>query len=114
MSVILPIYRYAQRQYLEDFMYFGKVRFAHARTFNDISLTAAQFDDEHHRIYTLDPSVHVLDIYGTDGKTHHFETVASTSAPRLAPGTSHENCPPRRPRIVPAPASPPSVLIPGA
>jgi hypothetical protein len=62
---------------LEELVRYGKVRFAHARTFNDTSLKPAQSDDEHHRIYTLDFSVHVVDIYGTDGNVHHFGSLPS-------------------------------------
>jgi hypothetical protein len=53
----------------------GEFRFAQARTFNDSPLRPAQSDDKHHRIYTLDPSVHVVDIYGRDGNIHQFENL---------------------------------------
>lgn len=75
MTKLAPIYRYSKRQYLEELRRFGRVRWAHARTFNDSTLTSAQADDEHHRIYTLDPTIHVLDIYGRDGNIHHFENL---------------------------------------
>lgn len=75
MDKLPPIYRYSKRKYLEDLADFGRVRFSHARTFNDSTLTPAQSDDEHHRIYTLDPSVHTIDIYGQDGRVHHFENL---------------------------------------
>src|ERR1051326_4857127 len=80
---ISPIYRYSKRRYLEELAEFGRVRFAHAGTFRDTTLTAAQYDDEHHRFYSLDPSSHVVDIYGVDGKTYHFENLPRSEERRV-------------------------------
>lgn len=52
------LYRFSQRQFLEQTRARGIVRFAHARTFRDSTLAAAQADNEQARSFYLDPASH--------------------------------------------------------
>lgn len=88
------LFRFTKREFAEQFIHLGRIRFSHAKTFKDESLSLAQYDDERTRHYSLDESGKKYYAPDQSGKLHHVlgMTIFMTNGDGISPRDYYMCC----------------------